>query len=161
MCIRDRYQKRVHALAWRKIGDFHIAEDITQEAFLQVYRKLATLMVNRSHFAITAEKLFCSIFGQYGVCHVLMKFQISKRFTIPIRMQDLMSLGSVLIIINTKFGIILKRITSLGGRLLVEKGGTVQFRDSITFVQSRHRCSLTERADSSHIMQEGQIWRDS
>ena len=38
-----KYQKRVHALAWRKIGDFHIAEDITQEAFLQVYRKLATL----------------------------------------------------------------------------------------------------------------------
>ena len=28
-----KYQKRVHALAWRKIGDFHIAEDITQEAF--------------------------------------------------------------------------------------------------------------------------------
>ncbi len=38
-----KYQKRVHALAWRKIGDFHIAEDITQETFLQVYRKLATL----------------------------------------------------------------------------------------------------------------------
>ena len=37
------YQKWVHALAWRKIGDFHIAEDITQEVFLQVYRKLATL----------------------------------------------------------------------------------------------------------------------
>ena len=26
-----------------EIGDFHIAEDITQETFLQVYRKLATL----------------------------------------------------------------------------------------------------------------------
>ena len=38
-----KYQKRVHALAWRKIGDFHIAEDITQEAFLQVYRELTTL----------------------------------------------------------------------------------------------------------------------
>ena len=42
-CLVRKYQKRVHALAWRKIGDFHIAEDITQEAFLQVYRKLATL----------------------------------------------------------------------------------------------------------------------
>ena len=31
-----KYQKRVHTLAWRKIGDFHIAEDITQETFLQV-----------------------------------------------------------------------------------------------------------------------------
>ncbi|MCY3740484.1 MAG: RNA polymerase sigma factor [Candidatus Poribacteria bacterium] len=42
-CLVRKYQKRVHALAWRKIGDFHIAEDITQETFLQVYRKLATL----------------------------------------------------------------------------------------------------------------------
>ena len=42
-CLVRKYQKRVHALAWRKIGDFHIAEDITQEIFLQVYRKLATL----------------------------------------------------------------------------------------------------------------------
>ena len=38
-----KYQKRVHTLAWRKIGDFHIAEDITQETFLQVYHKLETL----------------------------------------------------------------------------------------------------------------------
>ena len=43
VCLVRKYQKRVHALAWRKIGDFHIAEDITQETFLQVYRKLATL----------------------------------------------------------------------------------------------------------------------
>ena len=42
-CLVRKYQKRVHALAWRKVGDFHIAEDITQETFLQVYRKLATL----------------------------------------------------------------------------------------------------------------------
>ncbi|MYC78396.1 sigma-70 family RNA polymerase sigma factor [Candidatus Poribacteria bacterium] len=42
-CLVKKYQKRVHALAWRKIGDFHIAEDITQETFLQVYRDLATL----------------------------------------------------------------------------------------------------------------------
>jgi len=38
-----KYQKQVHTLAWRKIGDFHIAEDITQETFLQVYQKLETL----------------------------------------------------------------------------------------------------------------------
>ena len=42
-CLVRKYQKRVHALAWRKIGDFHIAEDITQETFLQVYRRLAKL----------------------------------------------------------------------------------------------------------------------
>ena len=39
----NKYQKPVHTLAWRKIGDFHIAEDITQDAFLQVYQRLHTL----------------------------------------------------------------------------------------------------------------------
>ena len=38
-----KYQKPVHALAWRKIGDFHIAEEITQDTFLRVYKKLTTL----------------------------------------------------------------------------------------------------------------------
>ena len=38
-----KYQKSVHALAWRKIGDFHIAEDITQETFLNAYQRLSTL----------------------------------------------------------------------------------------------------------------------
>ena len=38
-----KYQKSVHALAWRKIGDFHHAEEITQDAFLQAYKKLSTL----------------------------------------------------------------------------------------------------------------------
>ncbi len=38
-----KYQKSVHALAWRKVGDFHIAEEITQDTFLRVYKKLATL----------------------------------------------------------------------------------------------------------------------
>ncbi|MDE0314355.1 MAG: sigma-70 family RNA polymerase sigma factor [Candidatus Poribacteria bacterium] len=38
-----KYQKPVHALAWRKIGDFHIAEEITQDTFLKVYQRLHTL----------------------------------------------------------------------------------------------------------------------
>ena len=38
-----KYQKQIHTLAWRKIGDFQIAEDIVQETFLQVYQKLETL----------------------------------------------------------------------------------------------------------------------
>ncbi len=45
-----KYQKSVHALAWRKIGDFHVAEEITQDTFLQVHKKLATLQ-NPSQFA--------------------------------------------------------------------------------------------------------------
>ena len=42
MLVR-KYQKPVHALVWRKIGDFHIAEDITQETFLKAYQRLSTL----------------------------------------------------------------------------------------------------------------------
>ena len=38
-----KYQKQVHALAWRKIGDFHVAEEVTQDTFLQAYKKLETL----------------------------------------------------------------------------------------------------------------------
>ena len=45
-----KYQKSVHALAWRKVGDFHIAEEITQDTFLQAHKKLAALK-NPSQFA--------------------------------------------------------------------------------------------------------------
>ena len=46
----QKYRKGVHALVWRKIGDFHYAEEITQDVFLQVYQKLSTLK-NPSQFA--------------------------------------------------------------------------------------------------------------
>ena len=36
----EKYQKGVHALVWQKIGDFHIAQEITQDAFLRAYQKL-------------------------------------------------------------------------------------------------------------------------
>ena len=39
----EKYQKQVHALVWRKIGDFHIAEEITQDTFLKTYQELGTL----------------------------------------------------------------------------------------------------------------------
>ncbi|RKU27978.1 hypothetical protein C6497_10410 [Candidatus Poribacteria bacterium] len=39
----EKYQKPVHALVWRKIGDFHIAEEITQDTFLKAYQELKTL----------------------------------------------------------------------------------------------------------------------
>lgn len=45
-----RYQKPLHALVWRKIGDFHTAEEITQDIFLNVYKKLRTLK-NPKQFA--------------------------------------------------------------------------------------------------------------
>ena len=38
-----KYQKQVHAYTLRKTGDFHIAEDITQETFLEAYQNLENL----------------------------------------------------------------------------------------------------------------------
>ena len=60
-----RYQKSVHALAWRKVGDFHIAEEITQDTFLQAHKKLASLK-HPSQFAgwlyVIADRLCRSWF---------------------------------------------------------------------------------------------------
>ena len=46
----EKYQKQIHALAWQKIGDFHTAQEIAQDAFLTAYHKLATL-THHSQFA--------------------------------------------------------------------------------------------------------------
>jgi len=45
----EKYQKSIHALVWRKIGDFHYAEEITQDTFLRAYQNLSTLR-NPSQF---------------------------------------------------------------------------------------------------------------
>ena len=45
-----KYQKSIHALVWRKVGDFHIAEELTQDTFLKAYQKLGTLK-NPNQFA--------------------------------------------------------------------------------------------------------------
>ena len=39
----DKYKGAVHALAYRKCGDFHTAEEIAQDAFLKAYQKLGML----------------------------------------------------------------------------------------------------------------------
>jgi len=46
----DKYKGAVHALAYRKVGDFHIAEEITQDTFLKAYQKLRTLK-DPKHFS--------------------------------------------------------------------------------------------------------------
>ena len=55
-----KYQRSVHALAWRKIGDFHIAEDITQDTFLKAYQRLSMLKEPQSFgswlYVITANQ---------------------------------------------------------------------------------------------------------
>ncbi len=39
----DKYQKQIHAIAWQKIGDFHIAQEIAQDVFITAYNNLSTL----------------------------------------------------------------------------------------------------------------------
>ena len=39
----EKYQKQIHAMVWQKVGDFHIAQEITQDVFLTAYHKLSTL----------------------------------------------------------------------------------------------------------------------
>lgn len=46
----QKHQEGVHALIWRKIGDFHHAEELTQDTFLQAYKKLSTLK-DHNHFS--------------------------------------------------------------------------------------------------------------
>ena len=66
----QRYQKRVHALVWRKIGDFHIAEEITQDTFLRAYKNLDKLK-NPNLFAgwlyVIANRLCKTWFEKRGV----------------------------------------------------------------------------------------------
>ena len=74
-----RYQKPVHALVWRKIGDFHIAEEITQDIFLRVYKKLQTLK-NPNRFA-----------GWLYVIAARRCFAWCKKKRIPMKSLDAMS----------------------------------------------------------------------
>ena len=46
----EKYQKSVHTLVWQKVHDYHYAEEIMQDVFLKVYKKLPTLK-NPNQFA--------------------------------------------------------------------------------------------------------------
>ncbi|MDE0484654.1 MAG: sigma-70 family RNA polymerase sigma factor [Candidatus Poribacteria bacterium] len=46
----EKYQDQIHTLVWQKIGDFHIAQEITQDVFISAYHKLATLK-HRNRFS--------------------------------------------------------------------------------------------------------------
>lgn len=46
----EKYQESIHTLAWRKIQDYHYAEEIMQDTFLKAYNKLPSLK-NHNQFA--------------------------------------------------------------------------------------------------------------
>ena len=39
----NRHREWIHSLAWREIGDFHAAQEITQDTFIQAFKSLPTL----------------------------------------------------------------------------------------------------------------------
>jgi len=39
----EKHRKWIHALAWREIGDFHAAQEITQDTFIQAFKSLPSL----------------------------------------------------------------------------------------------------------------------
>ena len=39
----EKHRKRIHSLAWREIGDFHAAQEITQDTFIQAFKSLPSL----------------------------------------------------------------------------------------------------------------------
>jgi len=47
----EKYKEGVYALAYSKLGNFHDAQDITQEAFIKAFQKLRTLK-QRDSFAL-------------------------------------------------------------------------------------------------------------
>ena len=43
----ERHRRWIHSLAWREIGDFHAAQEITQDTFIQAFKSLPTLTDHR------------------------------------------------------------------------------------------------------------------
>ena len=41
--LLKKYEKQIHAFVWKRVKDYHIAEEITQDTFLKAYEKLDTL----------------------------------------------------------------------------------------------------------------------
>ena len=41
--LMKKYEKQIHAFVWKRVRDYHIAEEITQDTFLRAYEKLGTL----------------------------------------------------------------------------------------------------------------------
>ena len=81
----EKYQEQIHALAWQKIGDFHIAQEITQDAFITAYQKLATL----THHNRFAGWLYVITSNKCNMWHRKKKPQLqSLEKTDPMELED-------------------------------------------------------------------------
>ena len=41
--LMEKHRKWIHSFAWREIGDFHAAQEITQDTFIQAFKSLPNL----------------------------------------------------------------------------------------------------------------------
>lgn len=89
--LMQKYQKPVHAYVWRKIGDYHIAEEITQDIFLRVHQKLKTLK-NQNSFV-----------GWLYVIAARFCYAWFEKKRIPIRSLDTMSAAELEELAYTKY----------------------------------------------------------
>ncbi|MDE0469935.1 MAG: sigma-70 family RNA polymerase sigma factor [Candidatus Poribacteria bacterium] len=62
-----KYEKQIHVFVWRRVRDYHVAEEITQDTFLRAYEKLGTLR-NPNRFSgwlyMIATRCFLTWLGQ-------------------------------------------------------------------------------------------------
>ena len=81
----EKYQEQVHTLAWQKIGDFHIAQEITQDVFITAYQKFATF----THYRQFAGWLYVVTNRKYIAWHRKHKIETqSIDETNPIELEE-------------------------------------------------------------------------
>ena len=62
----ERHERRVYALAWSRLGDATLAEEVTQEAFIRAYRRLR-LLGDGAKFAAWINSIARNIAINFGI----------------------------------------------------------------------------------------------
>ncbi len=71
----ERHERRVYAVAWSRLGDAALAEEVTQEAFIRAYRGLA-LLGDGAKFAGWINSIARNIAINFGIRH---RRELNKR----------------------------------------------------------------------------------
>ena len=71
----ERHERRVYAVAWSRLGDAALAEEVTQEAFIRAYRRL-WLLGDGSKFAAWVNTIARRIAINFGLRH---RRELNKR----------------------------------------------------------------------------------
>ena len=71
----ERHERRVYALAWSRLGDATLAEEVTQEAFIRAYRRL-WLLGDGMKFAAWINSIARNVAINFGIRH---RRELNKR----------------------------------------------------------------------------------